>query len=121
MSRGVANEQNTTVDPVLRKKMLKRIGALSKVASHSASPHISHTDLQGRIRDATQTPWNLPLDEQALRRLGTASYIFLAMEHISRAARGTSLFPAPRRRSPNGQPAMQVSDILLAELDSLHP
>ncbi|MFD3739034.1 ATP-dependent endonuclease [Streptomyces sp. NPDC058629] len=104
VSRGVANEQNTTVDPVLRKKMLKRIGALSKGRfAQRLAAHIAQADLQGRIRDATQTPWNLPLDEQALRRLGTASYIFLAMEHISRAARGTSLFPGPTTPFANGQ------------------
>ncbi|MEU8606042.1 ATP-dependent nuclease [Streptomyces parvulus] len=104
VSRGVANEQNTTVDPEVRKKMLKRIGALSKGRfAQRLAAHIAQVDLQGRIRDATQTPWNLPLDDQALRRLGTASYIFLAMEHISRAARGTSLFPGPTTPHASGQ------------------
>ncbi|MCL3999137.1 hypothetical protein, partial [Streptomyces lavenduligriseus] len=104
VSRGVANERNTTVDPELRKKMLKRIGALGKGRfAQRLAAHIAQVDLQGRIRAATQTPWDRPLDEQALRRLDTAAYLFLAMERISRAARGTSLFPGPTVPHVNGQ------------------
>ncbi|MCX4791906.1 AAA family ATPase [Streptomyces sp. NBC_01221] len=93
VSRGVANERNTTIDPDIRKKMLKRISALGKGRfAQRLAAHIAQVDLDARIRAAAQiTADDVPLDEQALRRLGTASYLFLAMEDISRAARGTSL------------------------------
>ncbi|MER8236145.1 AAA family ATPase [Streptomyces sp. NPDC094049] len=104
VSCGVANERNTIIDPELREKMLKRIGALSKGRfAQRLAAHIAQANLQGRIRDVTQTPWNLPLDEQALRRLGSASYLFLAMERISLAVRGTSLLPGLTAPHATGQ------------------
>ncbi|MYT91909.1 AAA family ATPase [Streptomyces sp. SID8359] len=104
VSRGVANEQNTIIDPELRKKMLKRIGALGKGRfAQRLAAYIAQADLEGRIRAATKTPRDLPLDEQALRRLGTASYLFLAMERISLAVRGTSLLPASTAPLASGQ------------------
>lgn len=104
VSRGVANELNAIIDPELRKKMLKRMGALGKGRfAQRLAAHIAQADLQGRIRAATKTPRDLPLDEHALRRLGTASYLFLAMERISLAVRGTSLLPAPTAPHASGQ------------------
>ncbi|WP_420112067.1 ATP-dependent nuclease [Pseudactinotalea sp.] len=104
VSRGVANERSTTVDPELRKEMLKRIGALGKGRfAQRLAGHIARVDLEGRIRDETETPCDLPLDQQVLRRLGTASYLFLAMECISRAARGMALFSGPTTPHVNGQ------------------
>ncbi|WAU78305.1 AAA family ATPase (plasmid) [Streptomyces sp. Qhu-G9] len=92
VTRGVANERNATIDPDIRKQMLKRISALGKGRfAQRLAAHIAQVDLDARIRAAAQiTRDDVPLDEQALRRLGTASYLFLAMEAISRAARGTS-------------------------------
>ncbi|MER6076234.1 hypothetical protein ABT187_47450 [Streptomyces sp. NPDC001817] len=105
MSRGVANELNTSIDPDVRKKMLKRIGDLGKgrFAQRLAS-RIAQVDLDARIRsEAGITDDLVPLDEQALRRLGTASYLFLAMDHISRAARGTSLLTDQAAPHVSGQ------------------
>lgn len=92
VSRGVANERQATIDPDVRKQMLKRIAALGKGRfAQRLAAHIAQVDLGARVRAAAQiTRQDVPLDEQALRRLGTASYLFLAMEDISRAARGTS-------------------------------
>ncbi|MFJ5851277.1 ATP-dependent nuclease [Streptomyces sp. NPDC092903] len=92
VSRGVANERQATIDPDVRKQMLKRIAALGKGRfAQRLAAHIAQVDLGTRVRAAAQiTRQDVPLDEQALRRLGTASYLFLAMEDISRAARGTS-------------------------------
>lgn len=92
--RGVANEQSPTIDPDIRKKMLKRISDLGKGRfAQRLAAHISRVDLPARIRAKAQiTSDHIPLDEQALRRLDTASYLFLAMDDISRTARGIPLF-----------------------------
>ncbi|MFD6967401.1 ATP-dependent endonuclease [Streptomyces sp. NPDC059949] len=88
VSRGVANERQATIDPDLRKQMLKRIAALGKGRfAQRLAAHIAQVDLGARVRAAAQITRQ---DVPALHRLGTASYLFLAMEDISRAARGTS-------------------------------
>lgn len=94
--RGVANEQGATIDPDVRKDMLKRISDLGKGRfAQRLAAHIAQVDLPARIRAAVQiTGEDAPLDSQALRRLGTASYLFLALDDISRRVRGTPLFTA---------------------------
>ncbi|MEU8892910.1 AAA family ATPase [Streptomyces sp. NPDC048442] len=95
--RGVANERNTTIDPDVRAQMLKRISALGKGRfAQRLAAHLAQVDLGARIRAAAQISGDdVPLDEHALRRLGTASYLFLALDDISRAVRGTSLLANP--------------------------
>jgi putative ATP-dependent endonuclease of OLD family len=104
VSRGVANELNAIVDSDVRKKMLKRIGDLGKGRfAQRLAAHIAQVDLGTRIRSEAQIADDDPLDEQALRRLGTASYLFLAMERISQAARGTSLLTGHAAPHTHGQ------------------
>lgn len=100
--RGVANEQSPTVDPDVRKDMLDRISDLGKGRfAQRLAAHIRAVDLPARIRTAAQiTDSGTPLDTRALHRLGTASYLFLALDDISHKARGTSLFAA--RQDTNG-------------------
>nr|WP_055714472.1 TOPRIM nucleotidyl transferase/hydrolase domain-containing protein [Streptomyces torulosus] len=106
VSRRVANELNVIIDPDVRKKMLKRIGDLGKGRfAQRLAAHIARVDLDARIRSEAQIADDVPLDEQALRRLGTASYLFLAMERISRAARGTPLLTG--HAAPHGSGAGQ--------------
>lgn len=92
---GVANEQGATIDPAVRKAMLKHIADLGKGRfAQRLSAHIARLDLPARIRAAAGiTDDETPLDSQALRQLGTASHLFLALDHISQAVRGTSLLP----------------------------
>jgi putative ATP-dependent endonuclease of OLD family len=92
--RGVTNEQNATIDADARKAMLKRISDLGKGRfAQRLAAHITRADLPARIRAAAHiADGGAPVDTQALRRLGTASYLFLALDHISRTARGTPLF-----------------------------
>ncbi|MFG1824251.1 ATP-dependent endonuclease [Microbispora bryophytorum] len=94
--RGVTTEQDGTIDPDARKDMLKRISDLGKGRfAQRLAAHIARTDLPARIRAAASiTGSDTPVDSQALRRLGTVSYLFLALDDISRTVRGTSLFTA---------------------------
>ncbi|MFF4990243.1 AAA family ATPase [Streptosporangium saharense] len=94
--RGVVNEQNGTITLDARKNMLKRISDLGKGRfAQRLAAHIAQANLPARIRAATSiTDDDTPVDRQALRRLGTTSYLFLALDDISRTARGTSLFTA---------------------------
>ncbi|GAA2381237.1 ATP-dependent nuclease [Streptomyces carpaticus] len=104
VSRGVANELNAIIDPDVRKQMLKRIGELGKGRfAQRLAAHISQVDLDARIRSEARIGDDAPLDEQALRCLGTASYLFLAMERISRAARGTPLLTGHAAPHVKGQ------------------
>lgn len=104
VSRGVANELNATIDLDVRKKMLKRIGELGKGRfAQRLAAHIVQVDLDARIRSEAKIAEGVPLDEQVLRRLGTASYLFLAMDRISFAARGTSLLPEQAASHTSGQ------------------
>jgi putative ATP-dependent endonuclease of OLD family len=50
------------------------------------------------------TDASAPLDTQALRRLGTSSYLFLALDDISQKARGTSLFAVLPDTNDNSEP-----------------
>jgi putative ATP-dependent endonuclease of OLD family len=103
--RGVANEQNPTVDPAVRKDMLDRISDLGKGRfAQRLAAHIHAVDLPARIRTAAQiTDSGTPLGTRALHRLGTASYLFLALDDISHKVRGTSLFAA-RQDTNNSEP-----------------
>lgn len=103
--RGVTNEQNATVDPDARKRMLKRISELGKgrLAQRLAA-HIAQTDLLALIRAAVHiTSDSAPVDTQALRSLGTAAHLFLVLDHISNTARGTALFTVGPRSSDSSQ------------------
>ncbi|MFG6294154.1 ATP-dependent nuclease [Streptomyces rochei] len=104
--RGIANEQSTTVDPEVRKDMLDRISDLGKGRfAQRLAAHIRAVDLQARIRTAAQiTDSGTPLDTRALHRLGTASYLFLALDDISHKARGASLFAAPQDTTDTSAP-----------------
>ncbi|WP_405668233.1 ATP-dependent nuclease [Streptomyces sp. NBC_00055] len=93
---GVANEQASTVDSGARKKMLARISALGKgrFAQRLAS-HLGATDLSALVRrTAGITDPAADVDEVALDRLGTASYLFLALDDISHKVRRQPLFSA---------------------------
>ncbi|MEU3212522.1 AAA family ATPase [Nocardiopsis alba] len=104
VSRGVANELEAIVDPDVRKKMLKRIGDLGKGRfAQRLAAHIIRVDLSARIRSEAQITDDVPLDEQALHRLGKASYLFLAMERVSRLTRGISLLSDQTVPHVNGQ------------------
>ncbi|GHH42089.1 ATP-dependent nuclease [Lentzea cavernae] len=90
---GVANERAATVDREVRKKMLKRISALGKgrFAQRLAS-HLSRADLPAVVRAAAEVTSNTSsVDAQSLRRLGTAAYLFLALDKISQVARESAL------------------------------
>lgn len=104
VSCGVANELKAIIDPDVRKKMLKRLGDLGKGRfAQRLAAHITRVDLSARIRAKAQITADVPLDERALHRLGTASYLFLAMERISRATRVTSLLTGQAAPHVNGQ------------------
>ncbi|GAB2450769.1 ATP-dependent endonuclease [Streptosporangium sandarakinum] len=107
--RGVANEQDVTIDPEARKNMLKRISDLGKGRfAQRLAAHIARADLPARIRAAAHIASDdTPVERQDLRRLGTASYLFLALDDISRTARGTSLFAVYPSISDRSQ---QVTD-----------
>ena len=91
--RGVANEQNETIDPDVRKEMLKRISDLGKGRfAQRLAAHIAQANLPDRIRAAAHISDEAPVDAQTLHCLGTAAYLFLALDDISGTARGTSLF-----------------------------
>ncbi|NUK25445.1 AAA family ATPase [Streptomyces lunaelactis] len=100
---GVMNESNPFgVDPETRKKLLDRISDLGKGRfAQRLAAHISTIDLRARIRAvAGITDASAPLDAQVLSQLGSASYLFLALDDISRKTRETSLFaPLPDTHS----------------------
>ncbi|MFF4590448.1 ATP-dependent endonuclease [Streptomyces sp. NPDC001388] len=104
--RGVTNEQGTTADPDVRKDMLERISDLGKGRfAQRLAAHIRKVDLPARIRAVAHiTDADTPLDTRALRRLGTASYLFLALDDISQRARGTSLFATRQHTNDNSEP-----------------
>ncbi|MGI5473272.1 hypothetical protein [Streptomyces sp. CA-132043] len=100
--RGVANEQGERPgDPEVRKDMLDRISALGKGRfAQRLAAHIGNIDLPARLRTvAGITDASASLDTPALRRLGPAAYLFLALDDISQKARGTSLFATPPETS----------------------
>lgn len=103
--RGVTNEQGETIDPDARKDMLKRISDLGKGRfAQRLAAHIAQTDLPARICAAANiTSGDTSVDTQALRGLGTASYLFLALDAISRTARGTSLLTVGPGASDDSQ------------------
>lgn len=103
--RGVTNEQNATVDPDARTDMLKRISDLGKGRfAQRLAAHIGQIDLPARIRAAAQiTGSATAVDTQGLRCLGTAAYLFLALNDISRTVRGTALFAAGSGTSDDRQ------------------
>ncbi|MCX4735083.1 ATP-dependent endonuclease [Streptomyces sp. NBC_01363] len=108
---GISGEQQATVDPGARKDMLKRISDLGKGRfAQRLTAHIAQIDLPARIRTAADIGDDTPLDAQVLRRLGSAAYLFLALDKISLATRGTPLFalnPAPLDDSRQGTDADQ--------------
>ncbi|MGA5444302.1 ATP-dependent nuclease [Streptomyces griseoincarnatus] len=94
--RGVANEQSLSPNLKIRATMLGRIAALGKGRfAQRLAAHISRTDLRARLctvlgtDDPTQE-----VDAHTLRRLGTKSYLLLALDDISFQVRGTPLLPA---------------------------
>ncbi|MGW9028254.1 ATP-dependent nuclease [Streptomyces sp. NPDC055722] len=104
--RGVANEQSLSPNLEIRATMLGRIAALGKGRfAQRLAAHISRTDLRARvcrvlgIDDTTQE-----VDAQALRRLGTESYLLLALDDISLQVRGTPLLPALARDEGTNEP-----------------
>ncbi|MCX5443864.1 UvrD-helicase domain-containing protein [Streptomyces sp. NBC_00063] len=124
--RGVTNEQGSTTDPDVRKDMLDRISDLGKGRfAQRLAAHIRTVDLQARIRTAARiTNPGTPLDTRALRRLGTAAYLFLAWTTSpKRPAAPHSSLPGrtPTTTASRGEPMLQVSDALLSELEELHP
>jgi putative ATP-dependent endonuclease of OLD family len=102
---GVTNEQGPAPDPDVRKDMLERISDLGKGRfAQRLAAHLRTVDLPARIRAAAQiTDPDTPLDARALRRLGTASYLFLALEDISQKTRGAALLTA-RQTTDNSEP-----------------
>ncbi|MFD9196404.1 ATP-dependent endonuclease [Streptomyces phaeochromogenes] len=103
---GITNEQSPAPDPDIRKDMLKRISDLGKGRfAQRLAAHLCTVDLPARIRAAAQiTDPDTPLDARALRRLGTASYLFLALDDISHKARGTSLLATRQTTTENSEP-----------------
>ncbi|MER7179121.1 AAA family ATPase [Streptomyces hyaluromycini] len=103
---GVTNEQGLAPDPDIRKAMLERISHLGKGRfAQRLAAHMRTVDLPARIRAAAQiTTPDTPLDTRVLRRLGTASYLLLALESISQSARGTSLFPTQQTTDGENEP-----------------
>ncbi|MFF2041789.1 ATP-dependent endonuclease [Kitasatospora sp. NPDC058170] len=93
---GVANEQAAFVDADARKKMLTRISALGKGRfAQRLAAHLGATNLPSVIRRAAGvSDPAADVDEAALARLGTASYLFLALNKISHKVRSQPLFPA---------------------------
>ncbi|MGW9032058.1 hypothetical protein ACWGQ5_50340, partial [Streptomyces sp. NPDC055722] len=76
--------------------------SLGRFAQRLAA-HIRRADLRTRVRAmAGITDASAPLDTQALRRLGTSSYLFL--DDISQKARGTSLFAVLPDTNDNSEP-----------------
>ncbi|WP_063002401.1 ATP-dependent nuclease [Nocardia mikamii] len=102
VSLGVANEATETPDLELRQDMIERISELGKGRfAQRLAGHIGQVNLPALIREATQVCNAAPVDTQALHRLGAASYLFLALDNISRILRGTPLFPAALAPSPS--------------------
>ncbi|MFF7127216.1 AAA family ATPase [Streptomyces sp. NPDC008240] len=103
---GVTNEQSPAPDPDVRTDMLKRISDLGKGRfAQRLAAHISKVDLPARIRTAAQiTDPEAPLDAKALRRLGSASYLFLALDDISHKARGIALLAARQTTTDDSEP-----------------
>ncbi|MFB6931396.1 ATP-dependent nuclease [Streptomyces chartreusis] len=103
--RGILNEQSPTVDRDVRKDMLDRISDLSKGRfAQRLAAHIRTVDLPARLRTAAQiTDPGTPLDNRALRRLGTAAYLFLALDNISQQTRGTTLFATQQDTNGNSE------------------
>ncbi|MCZ4122681.1 ATP-dependent nuclease [Streptomyces sp. H39-S7] len=101
---GVANEQASTVDSGARKKMLDRISDLGKGRfAQRLAAHLGATDLPALIRQAAGiTDPAAAVDEIALDLLGSASYLFLALNDISHKVRHQPLFSA--RADDGGQP-----------------
>ncbi|WP_373569039.1 ATP-dependent nuclease [Streptomyces alfalfae] len=104
--RGVANEQSLSPNLEIRATMLGRIAALGKGRfAQRLAAHISRIDLRTRlctvlgISDTTQE-----VDTHALRRLGTESYLLLALNNISLQVRGTPLLPALARDEGTNEP-----------------
>lgn len=93
---GVANEQGSTLDAGIREKMLGRISDLGKGRfAQRLAAHIHGVDLRAVV--ATAANINDPdaeVDASALGRLGTPSYLFLALNDISHKVRKLPLFPA---------------------------
>ncbi|MFF7647113.1 AAA family ATPase [Streptomyces canus] len=104
--RGVANERNPTVDLEVRKDMLDRISDVGKGRfAQRLAAHVRAVDLPARIRTAAQiTIPDTPLDTRVLHRLGTAAYLFLALDDISHKARGTTLFAARQDTTDTSAP-----------------
>ncbi|MFI6816101.1 ATP-dependent nuclease [Nonomuraea sp. NPDC050328] len=94
---GVANEKSITIDYAVRKAMLERISDLGKGRfAQRLAAHIAQIDLPARLRAAAGiTDDCVPLDDKALRRLGPASYLFLALNQVSSTVRGIMLFQSP--------------------------
>lgn len=99
---GVANEAAPVFDPVLRKAMMDRIGNLSKgrFAQRLAS-HIARVDLPTRLGEVAEAQAGDDV-ETVLGRLGAASYLFQALNDVSRSVRGTALYPIDRA-TPMGE------------------
>lgn len=90
---GVSGEQAETLDPDARKDMLKRISDLGKGRfAQRLAAHLAHVDLPTSVRAGANIDDDTPLDTQALRRLGSTAFLFLALDKISLTARGTPLF-----------------------------
>ena len=107
--RGIANEQNATVDPDARKEMLKRISDLGKGRfAQRLAAHIAQANLPARIRAVAHISEDSSVDAQALHRLGIAAYLFLALDDISGAVRGTSLFTAAPDTATDSQQSLDA-------------
>lgn len=96
---GVTNETAPVPDPALRKAMMDRIGNLSKgrFAQRLAS-HIARLDLPTRLAEVAGAQDGDDV-ETVLGRLGPASYLFQALNKVSRSVRGTALYPNGRETS----------------------
>ncbi|MEV0434893.1 AAA family ATPase [Nocardia sp. NPDC050413] len=103
---GVTNEQNASVAPDIRKQMLKRISELGKGRfAQRLAAHVARKDLLALIHTvASISNDKSSIDTPALRSLGTAAYLFLALDRISHRTRGTALFNASPTTTDCNQP-----------------